>query len=430
MQRFKLAAIAAGCLILSSTTYALEFGVILSEESEYTTNSGQTDNDEVEEWIHSPGIELSAEHEGPAYDLNLDYRFAREIYQQDLFDDQNEVTGIADVTWRVLPERLDFIANHTRTQSAIRAIAAATPDNRQETYTTSAGPILRFNPRGNDQLEFQYQWFDRGAEESDVDSITHESTVRYIVASSQTNSFVIEAINRQVQYDNGLIPDLEYDIARVGWLRTGADVNFSFYGGFNNVQRTNDRDDVDGFSGQAELEWQANSRTTITLSGAREMRDQSERLTSGRVAEDLDYLVSSDLGEVFTNTRGSLGIAYALDSTTSISAAVSYDEEDYEDVGRDSESITTSLVFSRALNNLTDLAFSISNSNQDFMDEGDDSDRLTVDLNVSRSFGRRLDLVVGLGYEERDDDGDVLARGYEEWIATISLRYVLAGAGR
>ena len=72
MQRYKLAAIAAGCLILSSTTYALEFGVILSEESEYTTNSGQTDNDEVEEWIHSPGIELSVEHEGPAYDLNLD----------------------------------------------------------------------------------------------------------------------------------------------------------------------------------------------------------------------------------------------------------------------------------------------------------------------------------------------------------------------
>ena len=56
---------------------------------------------------------------------------------------------------------------------------------------------------------------------------------------------------------------------------------------------------------------------------AREMRDQSERLTSGRVTEDLDYLVSSDLGEVFTNTRGSLGIAYAFDSTTSNSAAIS-----------------------------------------------------------------------------------------------------------
>ena len=430
MLRFQLTAIAAGCLLFSGNTYALEFGVILSEESEYTTNSGQTDVDEVEEWIHSPGLELSAEHAGPAYDLNVDYRFAREIYQQDLYDDQNEATGVADLRWRVLPERLDFIANHTRTQSAIRAIAAATPDNRQETYSSSAGPILRFNPRGSDQLEFQYQWFDRGAEESDVDSITHESSARYIIASSQTNSIVIEATNRQVQYDNGLIPDLEYDIARVGWLRTGADVTFSVYGGFNNVERTNDRDDVDGFAGQAELEWQANSRTTLPLTGARELRDRSENLASGRVTEDLDYLVSSDLGEVFTNTRGSLRIAYAFDRTTSISAAISYDDEDYEDVGRDSEIITTSLSFSRALNTLTDLAFSVSNASQEFLDERDDSDRLTFDLNVTRSFGRRLDLVVGFGYEERDSDGEGLTSNYEEWIATISLRYLLTGPGR
>ena len=64
------------------------------------------------------------------------------------------------------------------------------------------------------------------------------------------------------------------------------------------------------------------------------------------------------------------------------------------------------------------------------MDEGGDSDRLTVDLNVSRSFGRRLDLVVGLGYEERDSNSGALNSGYEEWIARISLRYVLTGAGR
>ena len=86
--------------------------------------------------------------------------------------------------------------------------------------------------------------------------------------------------------------------------------------------------------------------------------------------------------------------------------------------------------FSRALNNLTDLSFRVANASQDFLDEGDDSDRLIVDLNVTRSFGRRLDLVVGLGYEERDSDGEGLTSNYEEWIATIGLRYLLAGRQR
>ena len=158
----------AGSLFFTTSyTHAFDIGLAISEESEYTTNSGRTPTNEVQEWIHSPGANLLAEHEGPGLTLGVDYTFVRNFYQQDLFDDENDTAGTADLLWHVLPERLDFNINHTRTQSAIRAIGAVTPDNLQETSNTTAGPLLRFNPRGEDELQFQYEWGDLGLEVDD-----------------------------------------------------------------------------------------------------------------------------------------------------------------------------------------------------------------------------------------------------------------------
>ena len=427
MMRKTPIAVSVALVCASTCAQALEYGVVVSTESEYTSNTARTEYNEIEEWIHSPGVEVTAEHEGADYELEIDYSFHREIFEEDLYDDQNIAVGNASLNWRVLPERLDFVVDHARTQTAVRAISAVTPDNRQESTTTSAGPVLHFRGFGNDEIELQYQWIDRGAEDSDVDSTTHDTSARYIYAPSAANSITFEAAHRRVQYDNGFIPDIEYNLATIGWTRTSADVTLELVAGYNRTERSNNRDDVNGGIGSAEVNWQITSATNLVFEAARELRDRSETLSSGAFADDLDFSVSSDLGELFTNDRASFAVEHAFNSTTALTATLSYDEEDYEDSLRDRESLSTIVSFSRALNPRTTFRLALRQENQDFTDQDEEVDLYAARADLDRTFGPRLTVGLSFEYEERDSNAIGPTANYDEWAAFLRLDYQLVG---
>jgi len=415
--------LAATAMLFSSSVYAIDIGLTLSEESEYTTNSGLTERDEVEEWIHSPGANLQVSHDGPALVLNVDYNYRRRIYQQDLFDDDNEAAGSANLVWSVLPERLDFTVNHTRTQSAIQSINAITPNNRQETINTTAGPLVRFNPRGQDEIQFEYLWGDRSSEDTDTDATTHNFSARYQLAMSPTNSLTLEAINNQVQYENRFIPDLDTLVGQLTWARNLSNVTYSLTGGYNRTERTNSRDDVDGFIFDVQVNWQARSTTTLTLTAARDIRDQSENLSSGTFADELDFSVNSNLGEVFTNERAGLAINQRLGGRTTLDLSVSYDEEDYEDIGRDTQTLAIRLGLNRRLTQQLSLTLGLSADTQEFDDQNDEIDTLRGDLFVDWALGRRTNVGIGVRYEERSSDSNLNGREYDEWVGMIRISY-------
>lgn len=151
--------------LLPITSEALDIGVTVDVESEFTTNTALTETNELEEWIHKPGINFSASHEAPNLTLEADYSFEHRFYQEDLFEDESATTGRADILWNAIPERLDFTVRNTRTETPIEAIDAATPSNRQETSNTEAGPTLRFHTRGDDEFQLEYLF---GARSSDL----------------------------------------------------------------------------------------------------------------------------------------------------------------------------------------------------------------------------------------------------------------------
>jgi len=408
---------------ISRPVQALEFGLSVYEESEYTTNSGRTERDEVEEWIHSPGVNLTTAHTGPNLDVSVDYRLTRRIYQQDLFEDENEASGAANLVWNALPQRLDFNVNHTRTQSSIRSISAATPDNRQETVNTSAGPSLRFNPRGSDELRFTYLWGERSAEETRNDATTHDSSVSYQLTMSNTSSLTFTGMLNQVQYDNPFAPDIEYTIGQLTWDRQLSSVNYSLMGGYTKAERTKDLDDVNGGIFSGNLTWQARPATIITFDAGRDIRDQSANLSSGRFVDDLDFAASSDLAEVFTNERASVSVNQQLNQRTSMDFAVFVDREDYEDVARDTDRQTYRLGINRRLTRQMDLSFSADLATEEFDDEGDEADTIRGNLTLTYDFGRRFNFSFGVSYEERDSDTDIASRTYDEWSAFFRIAY-------
>ncbi len=415
---------ASALLVATSQAHALEWGVVLREVSEYTTNSARTSDNEIEEWVHQPGVQLQAEHSGPSYDLSVDYEVFREIYQQDVFDDETVASGTADLVWRALPDRLDFVANHTRTQSTIRSIEVLTPDNRDETITTTAGPILRFNPRGQDTLEFQYEWGDRNSENTEDDAITHEFSTRYGLTSSTTNVVTFEGIRREVQYENESIPDLEYSIGQITWDRTARDVIYALQGGYTQTKRT-DLDDVDGFTFDVEVEWQASPSDLVTLGIAREIRDSPISLRTGSLADDLFFPVDSDLGEVFFNNRASISWAKAINARTDLQIVAQYDEEDYEDAQRDTERLGYTVSLQRTLTPSITLSLGLGYDERDFLDEGESTDSFRGNFDLTWQATPRLQLAVGARMEEQDSETSGTGREYDESVGFVRISYAL-----
>ncbi len=422
----KLTALSAAAVSLAGApmVQALEWGVVVQEESEYSTNLTRVEDDEIESWIHQPGVQVQAVHSGPAYDLDIDYEVVRELYEDDAFEDETVARGSADLVWRVLPERLDFVANHSRTQSTIRAIEVFTPDNRQETVTTSAGPILRFNPRGEDTIEFQYAWQDRSSEDTLDDAITHEASARYALATSPNNVITFEGLLTQVQYEEGFIPDLEYTTGQVIWERTARDADYRFLGGFTEVERT-DLDDVDGFIFDLSVNWRPSGRDDLTLSASREIRDEPVSLRSGDFGDDLFFLVDTELGEVFTNERAGLAWARQIDGRTTLRLAIEYDEQDYEDAARDVERVGASIGLARQITRNVSFAMGLGYREQEFTDEGEETETTRGNVDVSWQASPRLELALGARYEDRASATSGTGREYDEWVGFLSISYAL-----
>jgi|GEM_PF-2317007 len=424
--------IAAFCLGPASVVFALDYNVTLNQESEYTTNTGLTSEDEVSEWIHSPGVGLEATHEGPNLNLDIDYNVNRRIHQEDLFDNDTESAGTANIVWDALPERLAFTANHTRTQTAIRTITGgATPDNRQENSETSAGPTLRFNPRGQDQILLSYLYGSRTASITDTDAITHDTSLSYVLATSPTNSVAFALMQNQVQYENPFIPDIEYQIAQVTLDRALSNLEYTFTGGYNKAERTLGREDVDSFIFDLQADWQARPGTEVGLTLQHDIQDQSSAFDAGAFVDDLDFSADSDLAEIFTNDRLSLTVRQRLNESTSLTFGADYVEEDYEDVDRDTTRQAFRVGLSRTMTRQVRASLALSLENQDFEDEGEEADTLRGDLRFDYDVGRNLTTALTIRYEERDSDATGITSNYEAWAALITLSYSLfSGATR
>ncbi|MCH1549566.1 MAG: hypothetical protein L7T19_00250, partial [Pseudomonadales bacterium] len=83
------AAAAAFITVLAAPVNALEVGLTVFEESEYTNNLTRATSEEISDWTHSPGATVTANHAGPDLDLEVDYTLVRRIYGKDVYDDSN-----------------------------------------------------------------------------------------------------------------------------------------------------------------------------------------------------------------------------------------------------------------------------------------------------------------------------------------------------
>ena len=410
-------------LLAAPLSHSLDVDLAASARSDFSNNTARTATNETSEWVLQPGLVLGAQHESNQIELEADYTYFRRLYQEDLFDDENAATGKARLLYNAVPGRLQFEAQNTRTETSIRSVAADNPRNRQITGNTQAGPTVRFQVRGKDELQVQYLYGQRTSDRTDSDATSHTAVVRYVLTTSTNNSLSFEAIGQKVQFENPLSPDLESKVGQVVWERQSNTLAVEATAGYKKIERELNRDDVDEAIGKIDLRWQFGPTSMLSVGATRDVRDQSRVLGFGSEEFGQRLVSDSDLNEVFIDT-GAYIQGQRKFGETRVSAAYFSNAQDFEDVARDVDYSGLRLGANRKLNRRMTLDASVQFIQQDFSDQNIEFDQIISSIRLRWRLNRLLTLSASVFYDERKAEESLFdPLGYDEVGGSLRLDY-------
>lgn len=418
---------AIGCAVLLSAgpACALEAFVDLRNRSYYTSNTTLAETDEIGEWVHTPGIDLSLEQSGTALEIDADYIFERRIYQRDLFEDSNAIRGSAEAVWHALPERLDFTLRNIQTESTIQSRVPNTEANRQSIGYTEVGPTLRLRPHSAGEVQLEYLYTDVNDEETDTDSKRHTGAARYILSLSALRSVVFETTHQDVDFVNPSAPDLKIWTGTAGLVHEAEDLRYTLTGGYELTERTLGRSDVDGAIFDASLEWNITGTRSLEATAYHQIRDSSSLLLTGGGGFGDEIDEDSDLNEVLKETLFDLSFTQRIGPNEFILSGRSI-VQNYEDIPRDTDYLGAGLAYVRHVSPSTTLRADVFAGEREYTNDDEAFDEIRTSLEITRQFSRRLSASLSAVYQENTSD-ELPLNDYEEWIGAITLTYRLVG---
>ncbi len=406
-----------GGLAVPQTAVAIDVQAAVHYTAEYTSNTLRTDTGEIGELVHVPGADISLAEGTATLDMDVDYSYERRLYTEDIWTDEDILTGLAAIEWRAIPDRIDFFANNTRTLSTVRALQTATQDNRQTISTTEAGGRLLLQPRSADEFQIEYLFRDVHTTETSTDSQRHNGTLRYLLGLSENRTLVAAGTYSDIEYE-GIFPHAEYAVATIGYLQDSGPVVLEINLGYNWYEREG-RGETDDPMFSGSITWEARPSTTFSLIGSRMITDAGSGLASGDSASE-----NTGINAAFEETIGTLSATQSVGANTFTLSGYYTRQEYAEDIPLTNTLIGGRLEYRRDLTRTTTLLASADLSNRDFRDR-DDQDELRAAFRVEHRLGRSLNLNWGVRYEKREAQ---TTQSYDDWIGSIQIYWTFWGA--
>jgi len=399
---------------------SMEFGASLNYGAYYTNNANLTEDDTVDEWVQEPGFNVTASQDTASLQMDAAYSYQRRIYEEDQYSDENVTTGTGSVIWAVIPNRLDFTAQNTRSWSTRRSQGTTNPDNLQVVSNSEAGPTLRFQPRQGDELQIGYRFSRDVRDSTNNDSQRNNWNTSYRLGLSPNRGFILQGNYSDIKYDNS--PDADQASATLGYQQTSDSVDFDVSAGYSDFQR-DDQDSVNGGIYAASLTWRQSGSTSFNFTANRSIQDQSNLFYDNPDFDD-PIIEDSDSNAVYTLTDGGFNWNQELGARTSFTLGAYASDEDYDSEEQDNTRYGVRLSLDRELTRTTTLQTSIDYSNSDY-DLGDDNqDEYRARFNVNHTLGRALTLSWGAEYTDRKADA---TQSYDETRFNINLSYQVLG---
>lgn len=400
-----------------SPAFAIDVDITTSASALLTSNSKRTAEDEIDEWIVSPELAAKVMHDGDRVGTEAEYRVIRRVFQENTYEDETVTTGSASLRTEVIPQLLDVRLTNHRTESTIRALASASPDNRQETTNTEISPTLKYPISKRHHLALQYKFNYRTSSRTDSDGDGRSAILRYSQNFSKNDTVEFETIDQKVSYDNVDVPDLRSNLARLRWQRELSRLQWSIDVGKKRTRRSLGRRDKNAVIGSLEFSGQLSENTALTLQINHDLLDQSQMLSFGTTDFGEQIIVDSDLNELFEGTdiyASYSGKIAAIDYSFGYRASKQAFVDDT--VQRSSESSGLLATAAYSFNRFTTLTVRAQKIRQDFTDEGARLNRTAAGIMLSHTPRRNLSFTAGFLIDtSKSDSREFLDAEFDEW---------------
>ncbi len=417
-----------GGLLVSTSAEAIEYSLTAGFSTERSDNITRSQIEE-DDWIHTPMLTAELAHQTANLRVEGDYLVEHRIYTEDFFDDRTRWTGRADLQWDAL-NFLQFNASNSRTESTEDALQQDVENNRQITTVTSAGPKLQFRPRTSDILSLEYRFADITQEETDSDSERQLIAVAYELGLSENRALTLEVSRDMVDFDRDTSPELDIDTASLTYSSEGDAIEVDARGGYTTIDRSLNRDEVDGVIGSLDVTWSIGGGSQLEINASRSINDQSDDVLRGSAEFGQGSVFqNTDVNEVFTEDNLNVTYSYGWGRNT---ASIGYQlqDQDFEDIAesefesRDQDESGFNVSYARRVTPRVDLRMGARFLERDFQDRGLTEDFITADLRIDWQAGRRVNLFAGASYEEREGSGAdalVAALSFDEFRFSFGL---------
>jgi hypothetical protein len=413
--------------IVAASAQALEITANVGYQAEYTDNTEQTPDDEINEWIQSPEATLLVNHDGPSTFVEVDYRARREIHQEVSSLDQTIVDGNALLTWQAIANRLKFDVSNTRTQTTIDSRGQDVQDNLQVTNTAQGGATLTLDSFGNQRFELGYHFADVNADKTSTDSQRQLGDASYVIPISSEQRVQLNGSITDVNFEESAASDFVSREGDVQYVYDGDVLDVDMRIGYTVVD-LQDLNDTQGTTGDISIVWSATGATHLTVSYSRAIDD-------GAVDADMGI---PQFGENFDNSNSDLTQPYTIDEANlsldtqlghnDVELIGYYRDQNYDSIDRNQDTTGGRLVFSRKLRPTLTARLFGDISKTDYQDQGQRDDDLRSALELEWTRWRRLTVSGSAAYTRRNSN--LAGVEFREWSGTIRIMYTVLGQGR
>jgi hypothetical protein len=403
--------------------------VVLGLGAEYSDNMRREATNQTSDTIITTALETALRRTSTRFDLGLDADLAYDFYTQDTFDSELRGNALLDFDGQIVRNRLSWYVSDSFGQLRLQALAADTPDNRENLNVLTTGPRFTqpIGSRSRFILTGVYEIEDYEVSPFDATRTGGDLSFRHDVSPHQYLEGTVS--QRSTEYDADDLAFTDYDIEEyyVTWSVTGAKTTLTASAG----QTKTSGDTIDDTSGRYRLDAtrKVGKHGNLSLTARSQKADTTTafRVEQGAGDLTLDAQSRTAVGEPFDFEFLELG--YQLGGRRvngSLSASAERDRyETTDENDRDRNALTASVewIFTPTWT----YGFGVQYAREKYVVNDQRFKDLTYWVDANARLSRTLTMTFGASLSDRS--GAVGTNVYDETRARIMVNYT-GGKGR
>lgn len=410
--------------IYSNISNGLEYTITPAATLEYSDNALLTASQKRSDTEQRAAITVTLEENSRHIQLTADYRAQHSDYINNTQDEETILEGQANLRWSPLPTTFnwDFFTS-TRNLRRDRRDADII-NNREKRTIVSTGPVFGLRLSGVDTVQLSGRYTTTELEDSSQgDNERASGRIDWIHDLSSTHKLSAGLEYANTDFDQNLLPDIKNSSTYISYSSVLSNSRFRIKTGYNESKRDS-MDTVSGPLVEASFEYNPAGQK-ISFIAVNLITDSTTGLGNnpGLIndsinVDDANFNTIDVVERLFSELRYT---NEALCNSCSISATITYDDQDFDMQPRDEVSLDVGVDAQYRHSSTINTGLSLNRESIDFNDSNRSDDINTVRIRAEYLASRAITLYAWLSTEERQSTNS--GSEYDELSGAIGIRY-------